>query len=137
MKYKDFDINAYLTMNDSSSSNSSTNLDLTDLKVNNRALRVATLTPGTIHIKSLPFLKSGLFSRDRSIPNAKVSLFGLPKIHCDAKNVATLVYSIPSSSHPVQQLPLAACANIGRNYFAAYHSLKTIGKIGQRTDGRD
>jgi NADPH:quinone reductase len=33
------------------------------------------------------------------------------------------VYKIPSN------VPLYACSNIGRNYFAAYHSLKTIGKI--------
>lgn len=34
------------------------------------------------------------------------------------------VYKIPPT------LPLSHCSNIGRNYFAAYHSLKTIGKIG-------
>lgn len=38
---------------------------------------------------------------------------------------ASLVYKIPDN------VPLEACANVGRNYFAAYHSLKTIGKIGQ------
>lgn len=37
---------------------------------------------------------------------------------------ASCVYPIPPSLH------LSFCANIGRNYFAAYHSLKTIGKVG-------
>ncbi|CAJ1934941.1 unnamed protein product [Cylindrotheca closterium] len=40
------------------------------------------------------------------------------------KAPAALVYKIPGG------VPLEACANIGRNYFAAYHSLKTIGNIG-------
>ena len=35
-----------------------------------------------------------------------------------------LVWKIPSPS-----VHLSACANIGRNYFAAYHSLKVIGKV--------
>lgn len=34
------------------------------------------------------------------------------------------VYKVPSNLH------LSKCANIGRNYFAAYHSLKTIGSVG-------
>jgi NADPH2:quinone reductase len=29
-----------------------------------------------------------------------------------------------------ERVPLSTCANIGRNYFAAYHSLKVIGEIG-------
>mmetsp|Transcript_19738 Transcript_19738/g.29305 ORF Transcript_19738/g.29305 Transcript_19738/m.29305 type:complete len:386 (+) Transcript_19738:103-1260(+) len=33
------------------------------------------------------------------------------------------VYPVPDA------VPLEACANIGRNYFAAYHSLQTIGNI--------
>jgi NADPH2:quinone reductase len=37
---------------------------------------------------------------------------------------SALVYKIPDN------VPLEACSNIGRNYFAAYHSLKTIGKVG-------
>lgn len=37
---------------------------------------------------------------------------------------ASMVYRIPDN------VPLEACANIGRNYFAAYHSVATIGKIG-------
>lgn len=40
------------------------------------------------------------------------------------KAPAALVYRIPEG------IPLEACANIGRNYFAAYHSLKTIGNVG-------
>ncbi|KAL3941041.1 MAG: hypothetical protein SGBAC_004547 [Bacillariaceae sp.] len=40
------------------------------------------------------------------------------------KAPAALVYRIPNG------VPLDACANIGRNYFAAYHSLKTIGNVG-------
>uniref|UniRef100_A0A7S4VFA3 Enoyl reductase (ER) domain-containing protein n=1 Tax=Ditylum brightwellii TaxID=49249 RepID=A0A7S4VFA3_9STRA len=36
---------------------------------------------------------------------------------------ASLVYKIPNDLH------LSTCANIGRNYFAAYHSLKTIGCV--------
>jgi NADPH2:quinone reductase len=38
---------------------------------------------------------------------------------------ASFIYKVPDT------LPLSKCANIGRNYFAAYHSLKTIGKVGQ------
>ncbi len=38
---------------------------------------------------------------------------------------ASCVFRVPSAS-----LHLSQCANIGRNYFAAYHSLKTIGKVG-------
>ena len=34
------------------------------------------------------------------------------------------VYHIPDA------LNLEFCANIGRNYFAAYHSLKVIGEVG-------
>ena len=37
---------------------------------------------------------------------------------------ADLVWKVPDTVH------LSACANIGRNYFAAYHSLKNIGKVG-------
>jgi NADPH2:quinone reductase len=37
---------------------------------------------------------------------------------------AAHVYHVPDT------LPLSKCANIGRNYFAAYHSLKTIGAVG-------
>lgn len=40
------------------------------------------------------------------------------------KAPAAMVYKVPDG------VPLEACANIGRNYFAAYHSVKTIGKIG-------
>ena len=40
------------------------------------------------------------------------------------KASSNLVYKLPDN------VPMEACANIGRNYFAAYHSLKTIGKIG-------
>jgi NADPH2:quinone reductase len=40
------------------------------------------------------------------------------------KAPASLVHRIPDN------VPLEACANIGRNYFAAFHSLSTIGKIG-------
>lgn len=36
---------------------------------------------------------------------------------------ASRVFKIP------RHVPLSACSNIGRNYFAAYHTLKTIGKI--------
>ena len=37
---------------------------------------------------------------------------------------SSCVYKVPSNLH------LSQCANVGRNYFAAYHSLKTIGNIG-------
>eukprot|EP00586_Coscinodiscus_wailesii_P013870 CAMPEP_0172499390 /NCGR_PEP_ID=MMETSP1066-20121228/126579_1 /TAXON_ID=671091 /ORGANISM="Coscinodiscus wailesii, Strain CCMP2513" /LENGTH=56 /DNA_ID=CAMNT_0013273115 /DNA_START=8 /DNA_END=174 /DNA_ORIENTATION=+ len=33
------------------------------------------------------------------------------------------VWKIPSNLH------LSTCANIGRNYFAAYHSLKTLSRV--------
>ena len=36
---------------------------------------------------------------------------------------------VPHVYHIPKNLPLQKCANIGRNYFAAYHSLKTIGNI--------
>jgi NADPH:quinone reductase len=36
----------------------------------------------------------------------------------------TSVYQIPDAI-----IDLSTCSNIGRNYFAAYHSLKTIGKV--------
>jgi NADPH2:quinone reductase len=35
------------------------------------------------------------------------------------------VWKVPDHVH------LSQCANIGRNYFAAYHSLKTIGRVGK------
>jgi NADPH2:quinone reductase len=38
---------------------------------------------------------------------------------------ASCVYKVPLNLH------LSQCANIGRNYFAAYHSLKTIGSVGR------
>lgn len=37
---------------------------------------------------------------------------------------ASLVYKVPATVH------LSQCANIGRNFFAAYHSLKIIGNVG-------
>lgn len=37
---------------------------------------------------------------------------------------AHAVYKVPDN------VPLETCANVGRNYFAAYHSLKTIGSVG-------
>ena len=37
---------------------------------------------------------------------------------------ADLVWKVPDSVH------LSTCGNIGRNYFAAYHSLKNIGNVG-------
>ena len=37
---------------------------------------------------------------------------------------ADLVWKVPDKVH------LSTCANLGRNYFAAYHSLKNIGKVG-------
>eukprot|EP00980_Cylindrotheca_fusiformis_P002033 scaffold449_cov138-Cylindrotheca_fusiformis.AAC.9 len=40
------------------------------------------------------------------------------------KAPASLVCKIPDN------VPLEACANIGRNYFAAFHSVSTIGKVG-------
>ena len=43
------------------------------------------------------------------------------------------VYRIPQpTSHSPRPtaLPLETCSNIGRNYFAAFHSLKTIGEVG-------
>lgn len=40
---------------------------------------------------------------------------------------ADWVYAIPAN------VPLSTCSNIGRNYFAAYHSLKTIGKVGPQS----
>ncbi|KAG7352675.1 oxidoreductase [Nitzschia inconspicua] len=43
-----------------------------------------------------------------------------------------------AEEHNVYRIPdaiqdLSTCSNIGRNYFAAYHSLKTIGKISSRS----
>ena len=40
---------------------------------------------------------------------------------------ADLVWKVPDKVH------LSTCANIGRNYFAAYHSLKNIGRIGPKS----
>lgn len=40
---------------------------------------------------------------------------------------AQCVYAVPPT------VPLSTCTNIGRNYFAAYHSLKTIGRVGQNS----
>ena len=40
---------------------------------------------------------------------------------------ADLVWKVPDTVH------LSTCANIGRNYFAAYHSLKNIGKVGPKS----
>jgi len=34
-------------------------------------------------------------------------------------------------------VPLQACANLGRNFFASYHSLKTIGGVGIGTGGKE
>lgn len=42
---------------------------------------------------------------------------------------ARYVYKIPHN------VPLSACANIGRNYFAAYHSLETVGQYALRSTG--
>jgi NADPH2:quinone reductase len=42
------------------------------------------------------------------------------------------VYKLPDHD---SSLPLETCANIGRNYFAAYHSLKTIGRININNSG--
>ena len=38
---------------------------------------------------------------------------------------SNLVFKIPDNIH------MSQCANVGRNYFAAYHSIKTIGNIGK------
>ena len=40
--------------------------------------------------------------------------------------------SVPEASvwHAPDRLDLSHCANLGRNYFPAYHSLKQIGEIG-------
>ena len=37
---------------------------------------------------------------------------------------SNLVFKIPDNVH------MSQCANVGRNYFAAYHSIQTIGRIG-------
>ena len=52
---------------------------------------------------------------------AQVELGGLAEV---VKLPARSVWKAPDGVH------LSTCANLGRNFFAAYHSLKTIGKVG-------
>ena len=52
---------------------------------------------------------------------AQMSIGGLAEI---VKVPATSVWKAPDAVH------LSRCANLGRNFFAAYHSLKTIGEVG-------
>ena len=95
---KDFDLNKILGDGSYRSNNNKVVIsDLNGFKVTRRSLRSATLTRGTIHIKSLPFLKSGLFSRDRGLPNIKFSIFELRNVHCDENNVIVMTYSSPTS----------------------------------------
>ncbi len=61
----------------------------------------------------------GLKSGDRVF--GRVDVGGLAEIvQVDQQNV----WKAPDA------LPLSQCANLGRNYFAAYHSLKIIGEVG-------
>ena len=49
-------------------------------------------------------------------------------------SIGTLAETVSVAGHSVWKAPdnvhLSKCANIGRNFFSAYHSLKVIGEVG-------
>eukprot|EP00934_Nitzschia_sp_Nitz4_P001724 Nitzschia sp. Nitz4//scaffold276_size25055//110//689//NITZ4_008337-RA/size25055-snap-gene-0.27-mRNA-1//-1//CDS//3329545313//1724//frame0 len=74
----------------------------------------------------LPYIPAMDLTRvgDRVMASTSIQNGGTGSMAEYVKISASLVYKVPPTVH------LSQCANIGRNFFVAYHSLKSIGNVG-------